>query len=214
MEPMLDEMEARVLGSLIEKELTTPDYYPLSLNALTNACNQKSNRDPVVSYTEETVQTVLEGLEQKGLIHKSVIGRVPKYEETFIRPRNLVTRESAVLCVLLLRGPQTAGELRGRTERMGRFESLEEVHETMSRLEEWGYVRRLARLAGHKEARYAHLLCDESQFAQALAAAEIETDVRREPGGRMENIECQIESMRQELDQLKMDFEEFKRQFG
>jgi uncharacterized protein YceH (UPF0502 family) len=159
MEPMLDEMEARVLGSLIEKELTTPDYYPLSLNALTNACNQKSNRDPVVSYTEETVQTVLEGLEQKGLIHKSVIGRVSKYEETFIRPRNLVTRESAVLCVLLLRGPQTAGELRGRTERMGRFESLEEVHETMSRLEEWGYVRRLARLAGHKEARYAHLLC-------------------------------------------------------
>jgi uncharacterized protein YceH (UPF0502 family) len=213
MEPVLDEMEARVLGSLVEKELTTPDYYPLSLNALTNACNQKSNRDPVVSYPEETVQSVLEGLEQKGLVHKSVIGRVPKYEETFIRPRNLVTCESAVLCILLLRGPQTAGELRGRTERMGRFESLDEVHETLSRLQEWGYVGRLSRLAGHKEARYIHLLCKEPQLGPRPATVADKTDAAGESGW-MENIESQIESLRQDLDQLKMAFEDFKRQFG
>jgi uncharacterized protein YceH (UPF0502 family) len=212
MEPELDEMQARVLGSLIEKQLTTPDYYPLSLNALTNACNQKTNRDPVVSYAEATVQTVLEGLEQKGLVHKSVVGRVPKYEETFLRPRNLVTRESAVLCVLLLRGPQTAGELRVRTERMGRFESLEEVHETMNRLEEWGYVRRLARLAGHKEARYIHLLCKEPEPAQE-AEMVVEKGHTTGPAGRLEKLESEIEILRKELEQLKTAFEDFKSQF-
>jgi uncharacterized protein YceH (UPF0502 family) len=212
MEPELDEMEARVLGSLIEKQLTTPDYYPLSLNSLTNACNQKTNRDPVVSYAEATVQTVLEGLEQKGLVNKSVVGRVPKYEETFLRPRNLVTRESAVLCVLLLRGPQTAGELRVRTERMGRFESLEEVHETMSRLEEWGYVRRLARLAGHKEARFIHLLCAEPQAVQESERMP-EKASSTGPAGRLEKLESEIETVRQELEQLKTAFEDFKSQF-
>lgn len=167
MDMNLTETEVRVLGSLMEKSLSTPDYYPLSLNALTNACNQKSSRDPVVSYSEAVVQAALEQLEQKGWVNRSDVARVPKYEERLSQQHNLLPRESGALCVLLLRGPQTAGEIRTRTSRMCRFNDLDEVTTTLADLESWGFVRCLARRAGHKEPRYAHLLSGDPNTAES-----------------------------------------------
>ena len=158
MDIQIDEREARVLGCLMEKQLATPEYYPLSLNALTNACNQKSNRDPVVAWDESGVEAIAEGLIQKKMVNKSLVGRVPKYEELFTGGRNLVPREAAVLCELLLRGPQTPGELRSRATRLAHFDNVEEVLATLANLESWNLALRLARLPGHKESRYAQLL--------------------------------------------------------
>ena len=135
MTTILTDTEIRIVGSLMEKALSTPDYYPLSLNALTNACNQKSNRDPVVAYDESDVQTVLDELEEKNIVNQSRVGRVPKYEELFSQKHNLVPREVAVLCVLMLRGPQTAGEIRGRTGRSMRFR--ETWRRSAKRLPSW-----------------------------------------------------------------------------
>src|SRR5579864_7515701 len=138
----LDHTEVRVLGALLEKEIATPEYYPMSLNALVNACNQKSNRDPVVTYDEDTVETALTGLRAKGLAVR-ISGpevRVPKHAHRLSEVLNLGRRESAVLCVLLLRGAQTVGELRGRTERMHDFTDMEEVErvlEALSAAEAW-----------------------------------------------------------------------------
>ena len=153
---VLTDTEVRVLGCLVEKEFATPEYYPLSRNALQNACNQTSNRDPVVSYDEKTVSEAIERLKEKRLILQENRGRVPKFEETFLKSANLVQREAAVLCVLMLRGPQTVGEIRGRTERLHPFEELEAVQQTLQTLEEWGYVKLLPRQPGRKESRYAH----------------------------------------------------------
>src|SRR6185437_10016166 len=142
----LDAEEVRVLGALLEKEIATPDYYPLSLNALVNACNQKSNREPVVSYDEATVEAALSELRGKGLASR-ITGdsRVAKHEERFCERHNLGRREAAVMCVLMLRGPQTVGELRGRTERLYSFEDLEGVESTLNRLAEMGFVKKLPR---------------------------------------------------------------------
>jgi uncharacterized protein YceH (UPF0502 family) len=209
---VLSNEEARVLGSLIEKELSTPDYYPLSVNALTNACNQKSSRDPVVSYSEQTVDEVVEELIQKDLAHKSRVGRVPKVEERFTHRHNLVPRESAILCVLLLRGPQTAGEIKGRTSRLCNFDNLDEVQETLGHLEENGYIRRLPRQPGRKESRHTHLLCGEPDIA------EIETAPAAVPGvtvesERIEKVEQDIQTLRNDLAELKREFQEFKSRF-
>src|SRR5690349_7180085 len=160
MDLQLEAAEARVLGSLMEKEVTTPEYYPLSLNALVNACNQKSNRDPVVSYDEDTVEDALERLRAKGLAYR-ISGpdmRVAKFSERLAEVLNLGRRESAVLCVLMLRGPQTPGELRGRGERMYAFDDLEAVESCIARLVEWQpapLVSALPRRPGFKEVRYA-----------------------------------------------------------
>src|ERR1039457_3138367 len=155
MDWQLDAAEARVLGSLLEKEITTPDYYPLSLNALVNACNQKSNREPVVSYDEGTVETALEGLRAKGLAVRMIGGdsRVPKHGQRFTEKFNMGRREAAVLCVLMLRGPQTPGELRGRTERLYQFDDLEAVESTLNRLVEMEYVKKLPRQTDRKSTR-------------------------------------------------------------
>jgi hypothetical protein len=212
MENDLNTMEVRVLGSLIEKELATPDYYPLSLNALTNACNQKSNREPVVSYDEQTVQGVVDGLVQKGLIFKSEAGRVPKYEERFTGKHNFIIRESAVLCILLLRGPQTIGEIRGRTARLCTFESLEQVHETLSRLEEWLIVRQLPRQPGQKESRFIHLLAAEPEMPEK-EAVRIAGRVAGPESERDGKIEREIEALRDDLENLKREFLEFKKRF-
>src|SRR5690242_16584349 len=136
--PVLSEVECRVLGALIEKDITTPDYYPLSLNALVNACNQKSNREPVMELTEDLVRDALHSLQEKRFAGPAsgADSRVTKYEHRFQEVLNLNRRETAVLCVLLLRGAQTPGELRGRTERLHRFEDLEEVQATLQRLME------------------------------------------------------------------------------
>jgi len=208
MEPVLDQKEARVIGSLIEKELSTPEYYPLSLNALTNACNQKSNREPVVAFEEETVEAVLEGLIQKKLVNKSMVGRAPKYEELFIRDRNLVPKEAAILCVLLLRGPQTLSEIRTRCFRLYDFESVEAVMETIKNLQTWGMVQRLPRQPGQKEPRYRHLFSAQSEPPE---------DAPVQSGGegdeRIDNMEREIAALKEEMASLKAIVESFQKQF-
>jgi uncharacterized protein YceH (UPF0502 family) len=211
MDILLSDKEVRVLGSLIEKELSTPDYYPLSVNALTNACNQKSSRDPVVSYSEQTVEEVVADLTHKGLAHKSRVGRVPKVEERFTHMHNLVPRESAILCVLLLRGPQTVGEIKGRTARLCNFESLDEVHEILGHLEEYGFVRRLPRQPGRKESRYIHLLCGEPEIAEVETALTTGHGVAME-SERIGKVEQDIKTLRNDLAELKREFQEFKKQ--
>src|SRR5947207_14225459 len=154
-------IEVRVLGSLIEKDITTPDYYPLSLNALVNACNQKNNRDPVMSLTDDAVRDALSSLQERRMAGPAggADSRVTKYEHRLQEVFNFDRREIAVLCVLLLRGPQTPGELRGRTDRMYRFEALDDVQSTVQRLmdREPPLVRVLPRQPGTKESRYMHL---------------------------------------------------------
>src|SRR5271170_4635540 len=162
---VLSPVEARVLGSLVEKEITTPEYYPLSLNALANACNQKNNREPVTNLDEDQIRQALHGLEDDGLAGPSrgTESRVTKYEHRVQEVFNFTRGEIAVVCVLLLRGPQTPGELRGRTERMHRFEELSDVQSTLQRLmqREPPLVKVLQGQPGTKEARYAHLLSGE-----------------------------------------------------
>ena len=158
----LSAAEARVLGALIEKEITTPDYYPLTLNALINACNQRSNREPVMDIDEDDARQALHGLENKQLAGRarSADGRVTKYEHWLGEAFNFSRAETALICVLLLRGPQTPGELRGRTERMHRFEEISDVLAGLQKLTERepSLVAMLPRQPGTKEARYAHLL--------------------------------------------------------
>jgi len=209
---ILTDTEIRIVGSLMEKALSTPDYYPLSLNALTNACNQKSSRDPVVTYDESDVQMVLDALEEKNLVNQSRIGRVPKYEELFSQKHNLVPREAAVLCVLMLRGPQTVGEIRGRTGRLCGFDSLEAVNETLSTLTEWGLVQRQARLPGHKESRYAHLLGDMSEAPVVELDAPVEGGAL-EKVNRLDQLENEVGRLRDDFSELRQAFEAFKKQF-
>ena len=162
MEPILNENEIRVLGCLIEKEMTTPDYYPLTLNALTNACNQKSNRDPVVDLEETDVVRALDALRMKGLAMQAhgEGSRVPKYRHSLAEKLFLEPEELAILCELFLRGPQTVGELRGRAGRMHDFEDLAQVEAVLQELMERQppMAAKLPRQPGRKEHRYAHLL--------------------------------------------------------
>src|SRR2546421_10628105 len=164
---LLDPVEVRVLGALIEKEATTPEYYPLSLNALVNACNQKSNRDPVVEYDADTVHDAVERLREKKLALTIVgSGRVKKYAQRISETLNLGRRELAVLCTLLLRGPQTLGEVRDRSERMFAFADSAEAERVLDKLAEWpehSLVKKLPRQAGQKEIRYTHLFSGEPQ---------------------------------------------------
>jgi uncharacterized protein YceH (UPF0502 family) len=207
MEFQLDPAELRVLGSLLEKEIATPDYYPLSLNALLNACNQKSNREPVVAYDEDTVEAALEALRVKGLAVR-ITGsdsRVPKHGQRFTEKFNLGRREAALLCVLMLRGPQTVGELRGRSERMYTFEDLEAVESTLHRLDEMGFVQKLPRLAGSRESRYAQLLGGPVETEEEEAPA---TTAARGPSER-----DRIAALEREVAELKQQFEEFRRKF-
>ncbi len=211
MDILLSEQELRVLGCLMEKSMATPEYYPLSLNALVNACNQKSNRDPVVSYDEGVVETAVNDLDAKGLVNRGTTGRVPKFEETFTRLHNMVAAEAAALCVLLLRGPQTPGAIRSRSDRLYAFESLDALQETLDRLSEWGLVQRMQRLPGHKESRYMHLLGD-----PAAIDADTETETSTEvlpQGDRLDRMEEQIQAIGDELADLKATFESFRRQF-
>src|SRR5215469_10082975 len=172
MDWQLEAPEVRVLGSLLEKEIATPDYYPLSLNALINACNQKSNREPVVWFDEATVENALSGLRAKGVATRITGGdsRVPKHGQRFTERFNLGRREAAILCLLMLRGPQTIGELRGRSERLYTFDDLEAVESTLHRLAEMGFVKELPRLAGSREPRHTHLLSGDVEITQEAPA--------------------------------------------
>ena len=209
MDWQLDAAELRVLGALMEKEATTPDYYPMSLNALVNACNQKSNREPVVNFDEETVETALHELRAKGLTSR-ITGesRVPKHEQRFVEKFNLGRREAAVMCVLMLRGPQTVGELRGRTERLFTFDDLESVESTLQRLAEMGFVKKLPRQAGYKEQRWAQLLAGDIEVAEEAAPAMSE----RGASDRASDRE-RIAALEEEVAGLKRAFEEFRRNF-
>jgi hypothetical protein len=203
MDWQIDDAEARVLGALLEKESTTPEYYPLSLNALVNACNQKSNRDPVVSFDEGTVETALAGLRAKGLaVRISGESRVPKHSQRFTEKFNLGRREAAIMCVLMLRGPQTPGELRGRTERLFEFDDLEAVEHTLQQLIEREWVRKLPRQAGSRESRFAHLLSGEVDFADEAAPAAAPA-----PHDRIAALEAQLAQLRREFDEFRKGFE-------
>ena len=217
MEMVLSDIEARVLGSLVEKEITTPDYYPLSLNALVNACNQRSNREPVMNLDEEDVRQALDSLSRQGLAgaRSGAESRVTKYEHRLPETFNFDRRETAVLCVLLLRGPQTPGELRGRTERMHRFSDLDEVQSALHRLMERQppLVKVLPRQPGTKESRYAQLLSGEPQGWEGSGETPSRVDSSPEAEDRMAKLESEIEALRTELGELKGQFAEFRKQF-
>lgn len=208
---VLDPVEVRVLGSLMEKETTTPEYYPMSLNALVNACNQKSNRDPAVSYDDETVEDAIERLKAKGLM-LTISGagsRVPKYAHRFSEKLNLGRREVAILCELMVRGPQTVGELKNRADRMHRFNDLEEVESVLERMD--ALVTKLPRRPGEKEQRYAHLLSGPASVAEHEQARELEPAQSRVD--RVSALEAEVGRQREELDDLKRQFADFRRQF-
>jgi uncharacterized protein YceH (UPF0502 family) len=213
--------EARVLGALVEKEVTTPDYYPLSLNALINACNQRSNREPVMDLDEEAVRLALHGLENLHLAGRArgADGRVTKYEHWLGEAFNFSRAETALLCVLLLRGPQTPGELRGRTERMHRFDEIGEVLAGLQKLmeREPALVAVLPRQPGTKESRYAHLLSGAVESLPVPAAAE-PAFVKSEAGqlsdqdaGHEERIphwETTLAELRQEVTALRQKIDD------
>jgi len=210
MDILLTDDEVRVLGCLMEKEMATPDYSPLTLNALLNACNQKSNRDPVVSYDEATVVYGLNGLRERNLIRQSNIGRVAKYEQIFAQNLKLVTKEQAIICILLLRGPQTVGEIRTRTERLYAFSTLDEVQTSITNLEDMQLVSRLPRQPGRKESRYAHLLSGQPEEKPA------ETIIRAKAApeaDRMGELQQQIDELREEMQRLREEFAIFRSRF-
>lgn len=209
----LDADEVRVLGSLLEKEITTPEYYPLSLNALLNACNQKSNRDPAVHFDEDTVERALYTLRDKGLA-LNITGagsRVPKFGHRLSEKLNLGRRELAILCELMVRGPQTLGELRTRAERMHPFDDLAEVESVLDRMMP-ELVTKLPRRPGEKEARYAHLLSGTPEMA--IASDEQVSDFVATPRfDRMAQLEAEVAALRRELEDLKQQFAGFQKQF-
>lgn len=216
MDIILDDSEVRILGCLIEKELTTPEYYPLSLNSLTNACNQKSNRNPIVFFDEADVAEGLEGLQAKGLARKTLTAgsRVTKYLHTILDRFDLSKQEIAILCELMLRGPQTMGELRTRAERMSPFESLEEVEKTLQTLMDYdpALVIRLPREAGRKECRYMHLFSGSSPHELSTVSTE-PAATQLTVQERLSRLEEENAKLRSELEELKQTFSEFKSQF-
>jgi uncharacterized protein YceH (UPF0502 family) len=214
----LTAIEVRVLGSLIEKDITTPDYYPLSLNALVNACNQKNNREPVMSLDENSVAEALGTLQEKRLAGPAsgADSRVTKYEHRLQEVFNFDRREIAVLCVLLLRGAQTPGELRGRTERMYRFEALDDVISTLERLgqRQPPLVAVLPRQPGTKESRYMHLLAGGVEAGDdATQAASNEKDGGGRSSDRLTTLESEVSELRREISEIREQMASFRRQF-
>jgi uncharacterized protein YceH (UPF0502 family) len=213
---VLNAAEARVLGSLVEKDITTPDYYPLSLNALINACNQKNNREPVTNFDEETVRLALRNLSDKRLAGPAggADGRVTKYEHRLQEVFNFTRPETAILCVLLLRGPQTPGELRGRTERMHRFEDLDEVLSGLQQLmrRDPPLAKALGRRPGTKEIRYAHLLSGDVEAWEPPAETAYSGSITDE-NERIAHLEAQVAALQAEVAELKQQMAQFKKQF-
>ena len=213
---VLSSVETRVLGALVEKDITTPDYYPLSLNALVNACNQKNNRDPVMNLDENAVRDALRGLQDLGLAGPAggADSRVAKYEHRLQEAYNFSRGETAVLCVLLLRGPQTPGELRGRTERMHRFEDLEAVQASLQHLmqREPPLAAVLPRQPGTKESRYTHLLSGEIDVSELPVRSAAPASVSGD-NERISRLEDEVASLHREVSDLKQQLSEFRRQF-
>ncbi len=209
---LLDPVEVRVLGALVEKEAATPEYYPLSLNALVNACNQKSNRHPVVNYTDDDVSDAILRLRAKGLAITITGGsRVAKYGQRISETLNLGRRELAVVAVLLLRGPQTLGEIKDRSERLYHFADLDETSSTLDRLAAWPAMPltvKLPRQAGQKEARFAHLLSGEPQ-PESVA----DLDVASPSNVTIERLEDEVRGLRDEVAELRRRFDALEAQF-
>jgi uncharacterized protein YceH (UPF0502 family) len=221
---ILSEIETRVLGSLIEKDITTPDYYPLSLNALVNACNQKNNRDPVMTLEEETVRRALNTLQEKRLAGPAsgADSRVTKFEHRLQEVFNFDRREIAVVCVLLLRGPQTPGELRSRTERTYHFEALDDIISTLDRLaqREPSLARVLPRQPGMKESRYTHLFSGEPTVSDVTGTESVASRVSSPANAgttsvidRLASLEEEVAHLRQELAEVQQQLAAFRRQF-
>jgi uncharacterized protein YceH (UPF0502 family) len=218
---LLTETETRVLGSLIEKDITTPDYYPLSLNALVNACNQKNNRDPVMSLDDSAVRDSLAALQEKRLAGPAsgADSRVTKFEHRLQEVFNFDRREIAIVCVLLLRGPQTPGELRSRTDRMYHFETLDDVISTLDRLahREPPLAAILPRQPGTKESRYMHLFSGEApepsedmNVGRTLLSASPATTSTAD---RLSTLEEEVSRLRQELSEVQQQLAAFRKQF-
>jgi uncharacterized protein len=210
---LLNDVEVRVLGSLIEKEITTPDYYPLSLNALTNACNQSSNRNPVVYFDEAAVAEAFDSLRKKNLVHLIDRGdsRITKYRHVMAETMKLEPPAIAAMCVLMLRGPQTVGEIRTRSNRLYEFGTLDEVEATLNLLiasPPSPLVVRVPRQTGQKEVRYAHLLSGDVAFNEpdpAMARTQADSE-------RIGKLEETTEELRKEMEDLRRQFEQFRKQ--
>lgn len=217
MDLRLTENEVRVLGSLIEKDITTPEYYPLSLNALLNACNQKSNRDPVMQLDEDAVRAALEGLQQQRMAGpaRGADSRVTKYEQRLQEVFNFTRPEIAVLCVLLLRGPQTPGELRGHAERMHRFEALEDVQSALQKLmqREPPLAKVLPRQPGTKESRYMHLLAGDVVEAEVPVQAGAAVGHNAADAERIARLEDEVSELRRDVADVKEQLQKFREQF-
>ena len=214
---VLNEMEARVLGALLEKEITTPDYYPLSLNSLINACNQKSNRDPVMNLAEDSVRDALRTLHDNSLARSvsAADSRVTKYEHRLQEAFNFDRREAALFCELLLRGPQTPGELRTRAERMHQFDDLSEAQSALQRLmnREPPLVKVLARQPGTKESRYIHLLSGDTKPVSSTAGREVPAALEPEKMDGISRLSSEMAELRRDMADLKQQFAAFRKQF-
>jgi uncharacterized protein len=214
---LLNEVECRVLGSLVEKEITTPEYYPLSLNALINACNQKSNREPVMNLDEAAVRQALHSLDGQSLVRSisAADSRVTKYEHRLQEAFNFYRHEIAILSVLLLRGPQTPGELRTRTERLHHFDDLNAVQSSLHHLmkREPPLVKILPRQPGTKEARYAHLLSGNVESFETKPNAETAATIVSVDGERVAHFEEEVAALHKEVADLKQQFAAFRKQF-
>jgi uncharacterized protein YceH (UPF0502 family) len=217
MQLKLTENEVRVLGSLVEKDITTPEYYPLSLNALVNACNQKSNREPVLHLTEDDVRAALDGLQEQRMAGpaRGADSRVTKYEQRLQEVYNFTRPEIAVLCVLFLRGPQTPGELRGRAERLHRFEALDDVQSALQKLmqREPPLAKILPRQPGMKESRYAHLLSGDVIAPDMPSSSSAGSPRTSADVDRITRLEEELAGVRRELDEVKDQIEKLRRQF-
>jgi uncharacterized protein YceH (UPF0502 family) len=224
---ILSDVEVRVLGSLVEKDITTPDYYPLSLNALVNACNQKNNREPVMNLDDESVHQALSMLQEKRLAGPAsgADSRVTKYEHRLQEVFNFTRGETAIFCVLLLRGPQTPGELRGRTDRMHHFETLDDVQSTLQRLIQRTppLVKMLPRQPGTKENRYAQLMSGDIYESSDTGLSGVTSGVvsdspashsfKSTESTRISALETEVSELRKIVDQLKQQLSEFRKQF-
>lgn len=216
--PLLDEVEIRILGCLMEKQKTTPAYYPMTLNSLTSACNQKSSRDPVVEYLEKTVDGGLERLREKRLASmvSTAGGHVPKFRHLLENLTGLSSGEHAVLCVLMLRGPQTVGQLRGRTERMHKFNDLHEVQEVLNQLaknHDDVLVAMLPRQAGRKDHRYTHLLGDTPMEQEEMVSAP-SVPVATQAPNQVAELKETVARLEEELRALREEFNAFKGDLG